>query len=165
VTSCTRATRRPARFLIPATTAVVTVTARVGIATGAIPDGDGVIHGCNTQQIESEDRNNPTLLVGLSGLPAGDYVVWATIARGDGDPIGCDLFGPASEVMPAPDGFVYPVQVNNNTTNTVTITGVLKDAPANTVLLVECTDIQPGAFPAHPEATGDIEALPMSTLH
>jgi hypothetical protein len=99
-------------------------------------------------------------LVGLSGLPAGDYVVWATISNeGSGnETILCSLDGPAGTIQPHGEPFRVEFP------ETVTVTGVVKNAPANTVLSVDCGQWPDLLDSNPPTAWANIEALPLTTL-
>ena len=97
-------------------------------------------------------------IVGLSGLPSGDYIVWATVSNfGSGtDDMECSLDGPAGTLDPSGQ------RVHVDFPQTVTITGVVKDLN-NALISLDCGEV-PGILDQPPTAYANIEALPVSTL-
>jgi len=111
----------------------------------------------NTHVIDAGDENHEQLLIGLSGLPGGDYLVWSTLTNSGGDDAECDLQGPGGSVQP-----YDPVRIRDH--ETVGISGAVTSAGGPINLLVYCWH-DPGIVQDNPPTVhADIQALPVSTL-
>jgi hypothetical protein len=129
-------------------------------ATG--PSGsDATVDGysaTNSHVVDAEAANGFTQeIVGLSGLPAGDYIVWATVTNDGGtDDMECSLEGPGGSLDPSGH------RVRVDYPQTVTITAVVKDYSGGQIA-VYCGKL-PALIDDPPTASANIEALPVSTL-
>lgn len=101
-------------------------------------------------------------LVGLSGLPAGTYLVWATVSDMDfgQDDVSCDLRENGT-VIQVDDLGQSHFTVDNGTSTTV-VAAVA--APANTSFIVGCGRAE-GIFGGPPVVSGRVIALKIDTLN
>jgi hypothetical protein len=105
----------------------------------------------NSQFIDAEGPDTEEL-VGVDGLPAGSYIVWATIFTHLGDDIVCDLNHGQAVIQP---GAPVHYRVSNNTT----MTSFVRNAGANSSFSVRC-----GQTGGDPEAFATIEVIKVDTL-
>ncbi len=120
----------------------------------------------NSHVVDIDGRDGKQQIVGVSELPAGDYLVWATITNGgvdvNSDDMVCNLTGPNGDIEPKPYyNADFPLIEYGHT---VTFTGFVKDAPANTLLSVNCGKISGEITDTPPIALANIEALPVGNL-
>lgn len=111
------------------------------------------------------DEGTSQEIVGLSGLPAGDYIVWATLTNGgdnvNSDPMQCRLVANGQVISP---GTFYEIGPEIDYGYATTLTGVVKNAPSNTELIVYCGKMSGQISDTPPVANADIEAIPVGTL-
>jgi hypothetical protein len=129
-------------------------------ATGPAGTSNGYATS-NTRTIDSTDPNNQEQLIGLSGLPSGDYMVWLTITNLSGDTARCHIFSGSQTIEPTGPTLSWPLSREGDT---VTITGFVKDAPSNASILATCYDYDAGLTVNGPVLAANMEALPLTTL-
>ena len=126
--------------------------------TPAPPNG---YYAWNSHILEDPDTV-PIPLVGLSDLPVGDYIVWATITNGGGRDIVCEVGGPdrgdgkLGHIQPNPDDMV---RVRDG--QTVTVTGVIRGRADDTSerVWVNCFPLLSGGDD-NPMAYATVVAMP-----
>jgi hypothetical protein len=116
------------------------------------PSGTSAGYAASGSHFLEADAPATEELVGVSGLPAGSYIIWATIFTHLGDDIVCDLTHGTQPVQPG-------APVHYRTGNSMTMTSFVRNAPANASFFVRC-----GQTGGDPEAFAKIEAIKVDTL-
>ena len=112
----------------------------------------------NAHVIDTDAPDTQTL-VGLSGLPSGDYIVWVTVQNAGGDDMRCDLVGSTGNLDPTggspnwgvPDGGL------------VTVMGVAKNVGNNYSVHLGCGKAS-AIFDDPPIGHATITALPVGSV-
>jgi len=128
-----------------------------GGATGpAGTDGtNGTSRGFFAENFHEIEGEHAEQLVGLSELPAGNYLVTATVEAFPLErEMSCKLLTNGSVFK------VFSVNPAGEATGNATAIGAVRSAPANTELLVDCVAF----FEGKPDATGSISAIKVDTI-
>jgi len=118
-----------------------------------------VSHGYNATNTYTVDSNAYHQVVGLSDLPAGPYVVLATVTNLVGDKADCELNFNGSHVGGNAGSQLASVDQGYG----MTFTGVITSTGAD-VVEVECTSII-GVTLNSSEILGSIEAIKLDALN